>query len=214
LLSIDFVIEDDQTLPDNDLSFVFTPGHTPDSICIVLEDEVIFTGDTILPDITPHPSLAYAFEVNRRILPEGYRQKNVVYGLMNYIKSLNRIAYLPSQPLQATFPAHRLFYNGQFNLIHSSSDRAKEIIRFHIDRCRDILNIIDNKPADIEEIAIQHFPSSLLTGTGKSLAQNEIMAHIEIMEECGDICWAGENRDTAQHTGSNKYLSIIGAYLH
>ena len=214
LLSIDFVIKDDQTTPDNDLSFVFTPGHTPDSICIILEDEVIFTGDTVLPDITPHPSLAHAFEVNRRILPEGYRQKNMVYGLMNYIKSLNRITYLISQPLQATFPAHRLFYNGQFNMIHSSSDRAKEIIRFHIDRCRDILNIIDNNPAGIAEIATQHFAPSLLTGTGKLLAQNEVMAHIEIMEECGDICWVGENKDIAQHTGSNKCLSIIGAYLH
>ena len=213
-LSIDFVVEDAQTLPDNDLSFIFTPGHTPDSICIILENEVIFTGDTILPEITPHPSLTYAFEVNHRILPERYQQKNIVYGLMNYIKSLNKIVSLTSQPLQATFPAHRLFYNGQFNLIHSSSDRAKEIIQFHIDRCRDILNILDNKPASIEEIAIQHFPASQLKGTGKSLAKNEIMAHIEIMEKCGDICWTGENRDIVQHTGSNKYLNIIGTYLY
>lgn len=213
-LSIDFVIKDDQTLLDDGLSFIFTPGHTPDSICIILEDEVIFTGDTLLPDITPHPSLAYAFELNRRILPQGYRQKNVVYGLMNYIKSLNKIASLTSQPLQATFPGHRLFYNGQFNIIHSSSDRAKEIIQFHIDRCRDILNIIDNKPTGIEDIAIQYFLPSQLAGMGKSMAQDEIMCHIEIMEECGDICWAGENKDLAQHTGSNKFLDIIGAYLH
>ena len=76
------------------------------------------------------------------------------------------------------------------------------------------MNIIDKNPAVIAEIATQHFRPSLLTGTGKLLAQNEIMAHIEIMEECGDICWAGENKDIAQHTGSNKCLSIIGAYLH
>ena len=88
-LSVDFVIDDDQTLPNDNLSFVFTPGHTPDSICIILEDEVIFTGDTMLPDITPHPSLASSFEANCRILPEGYRPKNTVYGLLNYIKSLN-----------------------------------------------------------------------------------------------------------------------------
>lgn len=213
-LGIDFAINDHQTLPDDDLSFVFTPGHTPDSICIVLEDEVIFTGDTILPDITPHPSLACDFEVNRRILPEGYRQENVVYGLMHYVKSLGKITHLASQPLQAMFPAHRLFYDGRFNIIRSSSDRAREIIQFHIDRCRAILDIIGNKPIGIDDIAVQHFPPSLLVGMGKSMALNEVMAHIEIMEECGDICLTGEQKDIAQGTGSNNFLAAMGAYLH
>ncbi len=212
LLNIDFDIEDDQSLPDDGLGFVFTPGHTPDSICVLLEGEVIFTGDTLLPDITPHPSLAHAFEVNRRILPTGYRQKNVVYGLMSYIRSLNKITHLP-QPLRATFPAHRLFYDGRFNIIHSPVDRAREIIQFHIDRCRDILNIIDNKLVDMEDIALQYFPRSLLRGMGKAMALNEVMAHIEIMEECGDVCLTGEKRDVAQGTGSCNFLTTMGTYL-
>lgn len=208
-LSIDFDIEDGQSLPDDGLDFVFTPGHTPDSICIVLEDEVIFTGDTILPDITPHPSLAYAFETNRRILPEGYRQENVVYGLMRYIKSLNKVACLSSQPIQTTFPAHRLFYNGHFNIIHSSSNRANEIIQFHIGRCSDILDIIDSKSVRIQDIAVQYFPPSRLAGAGKVMAENEIMAHLEIMEDSGDICWVGETKDLVQRTGSTNILSFI-----
>jgi len=214
LLNIDFDIKDGQTLADDGLGFVFTPGHAPDSICIVLEDEVIFTGDTILPDITPHPSLASAFEANRRILPEGYRQENVVYGLMNYIKSLDKITRLASQPLQATFPAHRLFYDGRFNIIYSSFDRAREIIQFHVDRCRAILDIIGSRPAGIEDIAIRYFPPSLLAGMGKSMAVNEVMAHIEIMEECGDIYLTGEKKDMAQGTGSNNFLAAMGAHLH
>lgn len=212
-LNVDFAIDDNYMLPDSGLSFVSSPGHTPDSICVILENEVIFTGDTILPDITPHPSLAYAFEVNRRILPQSYRQKNTIYGLKNYIKSLNKIAGLASQPLPATFPAHRLFYNGRFNIIHSSSHRAREIIRFHIDRCGNILRLIDHQPARIEEIARQHFPPSLLTSAGKLMARNEVRAHLEIMEECGDICWAGENRDLAQGTGTTNFITILGEYL-
>jgi glyoxylase-like metal-dependent hydrolase (beta-lactamase superfamily II) len=211
-LKIDFLIQDGQKLTDDDLGFVFTPGHSPDSICIVLEDEVIFTGDALLPGITSQPSLAAAFKINRRILPERYRRRNDVYGLMNYIKSLNKIAYLASQPLQATFPAHRLFYNGQFNLIDSSA-RAKEIIQFHIDRCCDILRIIGSKPAGITDIAMQHFPPSRLAGMGKSMAKNEIMAHIELMEECGDVCWVGENKDMVQKTGTSNCLKAVEAYL-
>ena len=212
-LSVDFVIEDGQTLSGDALSFVFTPGHAADSICIILENEVIFTSDTLLPDITAHPSLARGFEANRRILPEGYRSENVVYGLMNYIKSLNKIAHLNSQPFQATFPAHRLFYYGRFNIIHSSADRAKEIIQFHIDRCRDILKIVSRKPLGIEDIALQHFSASLLKGSGKVMAQDEVKAHVEVMEECGDIRWVGEDRDLVQSTGSSKCLDVIGAYL-
>ena len=211
-VNIDFAITDGQELPDEDLSFVVTPGHSPDSLCIVLEDEVIFTGDTLLPDITSQPSLEYAFKVNHRILPEEYRQRNDVYGLMNYIKSLSKIAGLCSQPLEATFPAHRLFYNGRFNLL-DSRHRAKEIIQFHIDRCRDILKIIDSKPAEIKDIVVQHFPPSRLTGMGKSLAENEIRAHLEIMEECGDITWERESKDIIERTGTSNCLDRLSSYL-
>ena len=212
-LNIDFIINDYQTLPDESISFISTPGHSPDAICIILEDEVIFTGDTILPDITPHPSLASAFQVNSRILPEEYRQSNVSYGLLNYIKSLNRIMHLGSQPLGATFPAHRLFYNGRFNIMPSSADRAKEIIQFHIDRCRDILKIMGNKPTGIDHIVTEHFPPSMIKGMGRFMAAREIMAHLEIMEECGDIHVDGGKESLAQHTGSDNFLTTLAAYL-
>lgn len=212
-LRVDYTIKDYQSLPDENISFVHTPGHTVDSICIVLEDEVMFTGDTLLPDITPHPSRAYAFDVNRLLLPVEYSSENTIYGLMVYIKSLNKITSLPSQPLEAIFPAHRLFYNGKFNLIHSSSDRARQIIQFHIDRCRDILRITDEKPMELENIAFQHFAPELLSGGGLELAKVELIAHIEIMQECGDISWAGDNMDMVQYNGSENYLKVLEAYL-
>jgi glyoxylase-like metal-dependent hydrolase (beta-lactamase superfamily II) len=213
LLNIDFFIEDGKVLPDDDLSFIYTPGHCPDSVCTILEEEIIFPGDTLLHDITPHPSRVYAFEVNRRILPEGYNTENTIYGLMVYIRSLNKIASNVSQPFKATFPAHRLYYGGQFNLIHSSADRAKEIIQFHIDRCSDILRIVDGKPTGIDDIAIQHFEPELLEGVGKFAARNELTAHIEVMENCGDVRWVDGKRDMVISTGSKYYLDFMGAYL-
>jgi glyoxylase-like metal-dependent hydrolase (beta-lactamase superfamily II) len=210
-LNIDFTITDGQELREEDLSFVFTPGHSPDSLCIVLEDEVIFTGDTLLPGITAHPSLAYDFEVNHLILPEEYQHRNDVYGLMNYIKSLSKIANLRPQPLKATFPAHRFFYNGRFNLLDSHR-RAQDIIRFHIDRCRDILRIVDNNPTGIKDIIVRHFPPSRLAGMGKSMADNEIRAHLELMEDCDDIVWE-HGKDIIRGTGTSNYLNVIGSYL-
>lgn len=213
-MKIDSIIEDGKTLPEEDISFVFTPGHAPDSVCVNLEDEVLFTGDTILPDITPHPSTSHTFQLNRSILPEEYRSENTVYGLIVYIRSLKKIASLPSQPIKATFPAHRLFYNGNFNLIHSSADRARDIIQFHINRCQDILRIIGGKPTGVRDIVHQHFAPGLLAGMGELLAKKEIIAHLEVMEESGDVRWIGENRETVQNTGSNNYRCLIEEYVH
>jgi glyoxylase-like metal-dependent hydrolase (beta-lactamase superfamily II) len=213
LLNIDLVVQDNSVIREEDLLFLHTPGHTPDSICAVLENEVFFTGDTILPNITPHPSLALAFEVNCDIFPDDYRQGNRIYGLMNYIKSLNRIAYLETQPYPITLPSHRLFFENRFNLIHDSSARAREIIRFHIDRCSSILDIAANGAATVEDIALRYFQSRLLKGPGKFLALNEISAHIEVMEASGDIIRTGENREVIEPTGTAHYREELGRYL-
>lgn len=212
-LKVSFTVGSNEVSPIDNLSFIFTPGHSPDSICIILDDEVIFTGDTVLPDITPHPSQVVSFESNRLILPENNRHENQIYGLMNYVKSLAKIASLDDNRFSATLPAHRLFYGGQFNLIHSTRDRAREIIQFHIDRCRDIMKIISSKPKNLEQIAEEHFTPTQLAGFGSLMARHELLAHFEVMEQCGDIRWSGENNDLVQHTGSYKYLDAIGKYL-
>ncbi len=210
LLAVDFTIDNDKIPPIDNMRFLFTPGHSPDSICIILDDEFIFTGDTVLPNITPHPSQEVSFETNRLILPENNRHENQVYGLMNYIKSLAKIASLDDNCFSTTLPAHRLFYGGQFNLIHSTRDRAREIIKFHIDRCQAILDIIGLKPRNLDEIAERHFTSSQLAGFGSLMARNELFAHIEVMEKYGDTQWVG---DQVQHTGSYNSINAFGAYL-
>jgi glyoxylase-like metal-dependent hydrolase (beta-lactamase superfamily II) len=212
VVSVNSVFDEDTDLPDN-IRLIFTPGHTPDSICIILENEVIFTGDTLLPDITPHPSLCKEFMSNRSILPEQYRRENTVYGLLNYVKSLGKIIRLNSPPLEAAFTAHRLFFKGRFNIIHDPSLRAREIIRFHIDRCLEILRIAGNGPVDINTVVIRHFSSGLLKGIGKQLAHYEIIAHLELMEESEDIRWVGDNKDLIESTGSQNFIDVFKKYL-
>jgi glyoxylase-like metal-dependent hydrolase (beta-lactamase superfamily II) len=211
-LKLDFAIRDGQEMSGDGLSFLFTPGHSPDSLCMVLDDEVVFTGDTVLPGITPHPSLVSFFRANRLALPEEYRAENQVYGLFNFIKSLDKIASFADKPLPA-FPAHRLFYNGQFNLISDVAQRARDIIQFHIDRCHAILEIVGDGTVSLEEIAVRHFPSSLLVGMGKTMAIREVMAHLELLQDCGDVQLVGEKGNMAKRTGSANYLGVISAHL-
>jgi len=211
-LNIDRSVDDDTAI--DDFSFVHTPGHTPDSICIVLENEMIFTGDTVLPEITPHPSLAEYFYTDNFILPEHCRDTNDIYGLMSYIKSLQKVAQLTEGNNFITLPAHKLYSRGKFNLINSCEERAREIIQFHIDRCDDIIRIIGNRPVGIKEIVVNHFPARQLRGYGKMLAEKEIMAHLEILEESGDIQWVETGGEKlVKYTGLHNYRDRLAAYL-
>ena len=51
-------IQDGDTL--GGLRFMHAPGHSPDEICATL-DGVVFTGDHVLPEITPHPTTKTRF---------------------------------------------------------------------------------------------------------------------------------------------------------
>ena len=44
-------------LESGGLTYYYTPGHSPDELCIQF-DKFMFTGDHVLPQITPHPSVA------------------------------------------------------------------------------------------------------------------------------------------------------------
>ena len=213
LLNIDFDIEDNLYISEDNLRFIHTPGHSADSICIILEDEVIFTGDTILPGITPRPTMEAAFKYDRLILPEEYRKENMLYGLMTYIKSLNKIMKLESQHLETILPSHRLFYKKKFNLLDSAPQRANEIIQFHIDRCHSILEIIDKRPLSINDIVVEHFDASLLIGSGKKMAKLEILAHIEILKKYGDICYVDEKNRIPKSTGTINFLKHLNEAL-
>jgi len=210
-MKVDIAVKDNRVLAEDNISLLFSPGHSPDSICVILEDNVIFTGDTVLPHITSQPTIAVTYRINRPILPEKYRQSNDVYGLLTFIKSLSKIASLRTR-FEATFPGHRFFYDGRFNLL-DAGERAREIIDFHIGRCRDILDIIDNRPTSIEEIVVRHFPPSRLTGTGKMLAENEIRAHLEVMKEAGDIEWQRGSKDVVEPTGSRNCLAKLASFI-
>ena len=213
-LQVDVSIGDGESHQTQNWIFFHTPGHSPDSLCILLEKEILFSGDHVLPDITPHPSLAAYFENCRQVLPVDYADQNSVFGLINYIKSLQKIKSLPPAWIRATFPAHRLFYNGKFNVIHDLRQRADDIIQFHIQRCNDILNILNAGICNVSEISVEYFEPSLLKGVGgKFLAQNEILSHLEVLAECGDVTWQDFSTGIARPTGSHRYEQTLFKYL-
>ena len=176
-------------------------------MCSVFEDEVVFGGDTLLATITPHPSLMLEYYCNRRILPTGYGEDHEAYGLIAYIRSLDKLQK-QCRDTELLLPGHRLFEKGQPNYLRPA-ERAAEILRFHAGRCGNILRILDGRVLDLEQISIELFDPRLRRGFGKYLSQREVMSHLELLAVHGDIEWVDGSQFTSRATGSEKYKDFF-----
>ncbi len=204
-------IKEGEPSPDSRFRFLLTPGHSPDSICSVFEDEVVFSGDTLLASITPHPSLILEYYCNKRILPQGYGEDNGAYGLIAYIRSLDKLRKQCADT-ELLLPGHRLYERGEPHYL-KPAERAAEILRFHVERCGNILRILDGRVLDLDEISIELFEPRLRKGFGKYLSHREVMSHLELMALQGDIAWAGNGPDfKSRATGSQNYKGFFNKY--
>nr|BFE83173.1 hypothetical protein GCM10020093_057740 [Planobispora longispora] len=96
-------------LPGRELRVVWTPGHTPGHVCLHLRDaDRLFTGDHVLPGITPHVGV-YPYD------------RDDVDPLGDFMASLEKVAELGELE---TLPAHEWTFPG-------SADRAMEIHAHH-----------------------------------------------------------------------------------
>jgi hypothetical protein len=169
--------------------------------------EAILVGDTVLPGITPWPSQEKIFDPVRDILKPSYPSAHAVYGLRAYISSLKKLKAIAKEMIEpVVLPAHRLFYNGQWNNINLIT-RADELIEHHTQRCGDILKILEQGPKTAREIAVDHFDENLLKGFGILIAENEVISHCELLCACNDIVLDEDEKFAA--TGSINFESAV-----
>jgi len=183
------------------------PGHSPDSLAIIVGGDAILVGDTLLPGITPWPSQEAFFAPVRKSLEPEYRSAEEVFGLRAYIRSLKKLRRIGEKYDDLiVLPAHRLFYRNRWNEINLET-RVEETIEHHIRRCESILKIIDREPKTVRDIAVEHFEETLLKGYGILMAENEVISHCELMTASGDVIAAGDTKYAA--TGSTNFESFI-----
>ena len=200
-LKVQHGIRDGETL--GDLTFIHTPGHSPDEVCVSL-DGMVFAGDHVLPEITPHPTtkVEYTNDVKAR-LPVELQNSGDSYGLATYLKSLKAIADLGANV--GLLPAHRLFNRGRFNL--QTIDRAGEVIQHHARRLGRIIGKIGPRPVSLEEVTRGIFEHRRLIGGNFYMAVSEVVAHIELLQGVDDVDVDGDGR--LQCTGSESYRQFI-----
>jgi glyoxylase-like metal-dependent hydrolase (beta-lactamase superfamily II) len=183
------------------------PGHSPDCLAVLLGTEAIIVGDIVLPDISPWPTREAMYDEVVEVIQPLYGESEAVFGLQRYIKSLKKLGELAGQhPDLLILPAHRLFYNGQWNGLQLA-DRVNELIQHHIQRCGAILAILSTGPKTAEDIAREHFEESLLEGFGSMMAANEIVSHCELLIRSEDLVSTDGNKYAA--TGSTNFEAYI-----
>ena len=196
-------------LTSEGLTYYYTPGHSPDELCILF-DGIMFTGDHVLPQITPHPSVGRSHSSFRSVLPEPYRRDNTIYGLKALLRSLLRVAAMGSDI--SVLPAHRAFHQGKFNLV--GLDRASEIVEHHIQRCHDLIDILKSGPLNLASLTRDHFSHRELSDSNFFLAVTEVMSHVELLEETGDVSVdttpeLGGTVGLVRWTGTERYPEFI-----
>jgi len=164
-----------------------TPGHTPDSICIIV-DNFIITGDHILPYITPGASvrLGYPNSLPQPLAEEYTREAH--YGLSVYLESLARIETLGEK--YTLLPGHFLFAKGQIRW--QPTKRAKQIGSNHLKRTKSILDLMQDAPMDLHTITQRHFHPRVIQERGLDGSLASIACTIDFLLERG---YLGETED-------------------
>ena len=185
------------------LTFMAAPGHSPDELCVIMED-MVFTGDHVLPEITPHPTTKteYTPEI-KQLLPDEYHQEDQYYGLETYLKSLKKVADLGQQI--SVLPAHRLYNRDKFNFLNTR--RADEILRHHTARLGSLLARIGAEPTGLEDVTRGIFDRRKLMGGNLFAALLEMVAHIEVLQDTGDLEFTGQREIRA--TGRDNYRQLV-----
>ncbi|MFG1945004.1 MBL fold metallo-hydrolase [Nonomuraea sp. NPDC048826] len=157
-------------LPGRKLRVVHTPGHTPGHVCLHLEDsDRLFTGDHVLPGITPHIGI-YPFD------------RDDVNPLGDFLESLDRVGELGDL---GALPAHEWTFP-------DVAARAAQIRHHHEEKLDRLLALLAERaePLTIWETAAMmtwNRPWSELPPMLRGMAAGEAAAHLRALEVRGAL---------------------------
>jgi glyoxylase-like metal-dependent hydrolase (beta-lactamase superfamily II) len=157
------------------LRAIWTPGHTPGHVCLHLEEEHpaglpghgrLFSGDHLLPEITPHIGLY-----------EDPDDTTVTDPLGDYLDSLERVGRLgPAEVL----PAHQ-------HMFTDASARVGELLAHHQDRLTGLLALLGTPltPWQLAERMEWNRPWDEIPYGSRNIAVSEAEAHVRRLVKTG-----------------------------
>lgn len=162
-------------LPGRRLRAIWTPGHTPGHVCLHLEETHpaqlpgngrLFSGDHLLPEITPHIGLY-----------EDPDDATVTDPLGDYLDSLERVGRLaPAEVL----PAHQ-------HAFADAPSRVGELLTHHEDRLTGLLTLLSAPltPWQLAERMEWNRPWDQIPYGSRNIAVSEAEAHVRRLVKLG-----------------------------
>jgi len=151
------------------LEALHTPGHARGALCLWdAEQELLLSGDTLLPHISSNPVLEPGTEV--------FRQKT----LPPYLESLRRIVALAPR---AVLPGHGEPMGDPLPLI-------RKRMTFHEARAERILKWVGPGPTTPWQVVERLFPA--LPPTQAFLGVSEVVGHLDLLAERGQVAFEGQ----------------------
>jgi glyoxylase-like metal-dependent hydrolase (beta-lactamase superfamily II) len=142
------------------LEVIWTPGHSPGHICLYsARHRILFSGDQILPNITPNISW----------MPEED-------ALADFLLSLER---LKPVDVELILPSHGLPFSGHRAWI-------EDTVQHHYDRCDEIHALLAGSPATAHGL-VGDLWEKQLSPIHHQFALLEVLAHLEYMQRQGRI---------------------------
>ena len=185
------------------MRFLYTPGHAVDEISMSL-DGVVFTGDHVLPQISPHPTYKQAYPAELvGAIPEEYADSGECYGLESYLRSLGKVLQLDYYT--TVFPAHRLYTHDRFHI--RNLRRAQDIVRHHVRRLERVILIMREGADSVAGVTEKLFPARKLSGGGFFAAVPEVVSHLELLADVGDVTVSEDGR--IRLNGTDNFYSAI-----
>lgn len=162
-------------LPGLDLRAVWTPGHTPGHLCLHLAGrDLLFTGDHVLPRITPH--------VGQFPLDSAEGDP-----LGDFLASQARIGRLPGADRLLCLPSHETRFSGL-------TERAEEIVDHHEERLDLMVRLVGQGPTTLWELTSRlewRRAWADMRPLARHMAASETAAHLRLLEERGRVAREG-----------------------
>ncbi|MER5914177.1 MBL fold metallo-hydrolase [Streptomyces sp. NPDC001982] len=157
------------------LRAIWTPGHTPGHVCLHLEEDHpaqlpghgrLFSGDHLLPEITPHIGLY-----------EDPDDATVTDPLGDYLDSLERVGRL--SPAEV-FPAHQ-------HAFADAPSRVRQLLAHHEERLAGLLALLvePHTPWQLAELMEWNRPWEQIPYGSRNIAVSEAEAHLRRLVKQG-----------------------------
>lgn len=163
--------------PGRDLRALWTPGHSPGHVCFHLADaDMLFTGDHLLPRITPHVGQFPLLSTDGD--PLG-----------SFLKSQTDIGRLPSAQQLTCLPSHEWRFSGL-------PERSAEITAHHEERLETMVARLAEGPATLWELTSRlawRRPWDDMRVRARHMAASETAAHLRTLEVRGSAVREGSD---------------------